>query len=392
MRSRSLVLLLALAGTALSGCASGFDTAFTQSSIPGVPGGGNSTDTGGDGLSGDTGGTGDPNAVNLSGGDTAIAYADGARSIDGSGRAQMVISATGSTATVSVDPGANMGFTGTQTMARYIQQTNPAPAGHPTRAFDNANYTEYRRINTSTDSALQVWQFTDGNGQTNYAAHFRESRAGQDAWFYGGSGATSATEMDALAAGGGTRNYTGNYAGIATANDWGDATNYQTQDGEWRFNGTASLQANFGTGQFTGTLTPEYWEKYDNDVLIQLDIPNNTITSPTIVASPGVPTAAGPLDITTFHRATIELNGTITGNRISGDANINTATPGDLTNNRFVNGDRALQGGFYGTNAEQVTGVFATYGVLPEPTGGDTGINDERRPSIDIQGVFHGRQ
>jgi hypothetical protein len=56
-----------------------------------------------------------------------------------------------------------------------------------------------------------------------------------------------------------------------------------------------------------------------------------------------------------------------------------------------VNGERALQAGVFGNNAEQVTGVFATYGVLPSPTGADTGINDDRRATIDMQGVFHGQ-
>ena len=105
-------------------------------------------------------------------------------------------------------------------------------------------------------------------------------------------------------------------------------------------------------------------------------------------------------DIKTFHTSDIELAGTITGNRVIGTANI--VSPGatvtanadgsrTIDNNLFVNGERALQAGFYGTNAEQVTGVFATYGVLPQPTGGDTGINDDRRAKIDIQGVFHGQ-
>jgi hypothetical protein len=142
MRSRSLVLLLALAGTALSGCASGFDDAYTQSSIPGQPGGNNGTDTGGDGISGDTNGTGEGNEVTVSSGDTTLAYTEGARSTDGSGNTQLVVSATGQSATVSVDPGVAMGFTGTTTMARYIQQTGgqTAPANFPQYAFDDPNY------------------------------------------------------------------------------------------------------------------------------------------------------------------------------------------------------------------------------------------------------------
>jgi hypothetical protein len=142
MRSRSLVLLLALAGTALSGCASGFDDAYTQSSIPGQPGGNNGTDTGGDGISGDTNGNGEGNEVTLSGGDTTLAYTDGARSTDGGGRAQLVVSANGQSATVAVDPGVAMGFTGSTTMARYLEQTGADRSGQASLSieFDNPNY------------------------------------------------------------------------------------------------------------------------------------------------------------------------------------------------------------------------------------------------------------
>jgi hypothetical protein len=400
MRSRSLVLLLALAGTALSGCASGFDDAYTQSSIPGQPGGNNGTDTGGDGISGDTNGTGEGNEVTVSSGDTTLAYTEGARSTDGSGNTQLVVSATGQSATVSVDPGVAMGFTGTTTMARYIQQTGgqTAPAGFPQYAFDDPNYVspvqynEYRRITSTTDSELQVWNFTDSNGDTNYAAHFREAARDQDAWFFGGNGRTDSAELEALAAGNAILDYSGNYAGAATTTGWGDASQYRSADGEWRFNGTASLQANFGSGQFTGTLTPQYWEKFEDGRLIQLDVGVNPALVYFTEDGNAVNRDARDADVRAFHTATVELNGTITGSQISGTTDINNSgTPGDLTNNRFVNGERALEAGVFGSNAEQVTGVFATYGVLPSPTGGDTGINDDRRATIDMQGVFHGQ-
>jgi hypothetical protein len=167
-------------------------------------------------------------------------------------------------------------------------------------------------------------------------------------------------------------------------------------------NGTAQMSANFGTGQFAGTLTPRYWESYQNGQLIQIDVGTPGDGNEVVTTVDGIRDArpALALDIKTYHTSTLELAGTITGNRLTGTTNI--VSPGatvtnnpdgsrTVDNNLFVNGDRALQGGFYGTNAEQVTGVFATYGVLPEPTGADTGINDDRRATIDIQGVFHGQ-
>jgi hypothetical protein len=310
------------------------------------------------------------------------------------------VSATGQSATVSVDPGVAMGFTGTTTMARYIQQTGgqTAPPGFPQYAFDDPSYVspvqynEYRRITSTTDSELQVWNFTDSNGETNYAAHFREAARDQDAWFFGGNGRTDSAELEALAAGNAILDYSGNYAGAATTTGWGDASQYRSADGEWRFNGTASLQANFGSGQFTGTLTPQYWEKFEDGRLIQLDVGVNPALVYFTEDGNAVNRVARDADVRAFHTATVELNGTITGSQISGTTDINNSgTPGDLTNNRFVNGERALEAGVFGSNAEQVTGVFATYGVLPSPTGGDTGINDDRRATIDMQGVFHGQ-
>ena len=416
MRSRSLVLLLALAGTALSGCASGFDTAFTQSSIPGQPGGNNGTDPGGNGISGDTNGNGQDNGVNLSSGDPTLAFAGGSRSIDGSGNTQLIVSSNGNTAQVSVDPGVAMGFTGTTNLARYLTQTGAATApalfddpGNPAAyyPFDNTTYNEYRRITSTTDSELQVWNFTDSSGANNYAAHFRNVSGSQSAWFYGGSNGTDSAEIDTLAAGGTTVNYSGNYAGTATTAGWGEASTYQSGDGAWRMNGTAQMTANFGTGQFAGTLTPRYWESFQNGKIVRIDVGTPDPTQPgnghvivTTLAGARTELVAQDTDIKTYHTSTIELAGTITGNRVTGTstivapgANVTINADGSRTidNNLFVNGDRALQAGFYGTNAEQVTGVFATYGVEPNPTGGDTGINDDGRATIDIQGVFHGQ-
>jgi hypothetical protein len=142
-----------------------------------------------------------------------------------------------------------MGFTGSTTMARYLQQTgadSTAPATSPsmrstTPTISPVQYNEYRRITSTTDSELQVWNFTDSNGESNYAAHFREASRDQDAWFFGGNGRTDSAKLDALAAGNTTVDYSGNYAGAATTTGWGDASQYRSADGEWRFNGTASL-------------------------------------------------------------------------------------------------------------------------------------------------------
>jgi len=380
MRSPSVFFLLAMAGTALSGCASGFDEAYVNSAAS------SATDTGGDGISGDTD-SGAPNAVDLPGGDTAIAYSDGSRSTDGSGRAQLNISSDEKTATVAIDPGKNIGFGGQQTLANFVPPpTLPSPTAPNTMTGTNANYSEYRKITATTDSELQYWRFNTSNNtdplndpKYGYAAHYRDAKSGQDAWFFGGTDATDPTTITLLP----TANYTGQYVFAATTSGWGDAESYQTADGQWRGNGTASLTADFGNARFGGTLTPQYWEKYENADTITVN-PNTRDVTVNVTTTTALP---GSLDIREFHTADITLNGTISGNKISGDPN----NAVDIGSGQFVTGERALQGGFYGNNAEQITGVFATYGVLPNPSGSNIGINDDRRKTIDIQGVFHGQ-
>ena len=386
MRSRSLVLLLALSGISLSGCASGFDEAYLSNATSSSGG------TGSDGISGDSTTTGTGNENTFNGGSTTIAFVDGARDITGAGNTNLSISATG-VATVAVSPGTALGFQGTKVLPTYVTQTaaQTAPTSDPYYAaygFDNTNYTEFRQITQTSDNELQYWEFNNSAGNS-YAAHFRDATNNQDAWFFGGTGATDETTAPAIT-GGATVNYNGNYAGVATTTGWVDAAAYATANGQWRMNGTAAMTANFGTGQFIGRLTPEYWEKFENQDFIQIDVPNNTVE----VNQTGIRVNASAIDIQAFHTATVELNGTINGNTFSGTSDVNTQTtnaPGDTTNNRFVNGDRALQGGFFGNNAEAATGVFSTYAIAPSPGGGDTGINDDRRGTIDIQGVFHGQ-
>jgi hypothetical protein len=174
------------------------------------------------------------------------------------------------------------------------------------------------------------------------------------------------------AAGNTTVNYAGNYAGAATTTGWGEASQYQSADGEWRFNGTRQPLPISAPASLPAPDPADTGKSSKTADLMQIDVGVNPVTPSTSLRDGNPSTApATDTDIRAFHTATVELNGTITGSQISGTSDINNSgTPGDLTNNRFVNGERALQAGAFGNNAEQVTGVFATYGVLPSPTGG----------------------
>ena len=86
MRSPSMFFMLVLAGTALSGCASGFDEAYINSNAL-VSG------PGGDGLSGDEP-TGEDNGGDLppGTGDTSLVFTDESRVVDGAARTALTSS------------------------------------------------------------------------------------------------------------------------------------------------------------------------------------------------------------------------------------------------------------------------------------------------------------
>ncbi len=404
MRSRSLILMLALAGTALSGCASGFDDAYVNA-FDATQG------PGGDGLSGDEP-SGEDNGGSLPGsvGDTSLVFTDGSRVVDGTARTSLTLSYDAANpgnylaAAITVDPKQAIGFTGPQTLAVFEQQTvNPevedvnqaAQVYLQDHRVDNSVYSEFRRISPSQniDVELQYWDFTNGAGTGNYVAHFRDANRDQDSWFFGAAAAAgSQTTSDQIAAlGGATLNYEGSYVGQAKTSGWGQASRYQTRDGAWRVQGHASVALDLAANQLNGTLTPQFWEKYESDgTVVQIDVHRQAndeyvVTSATAYdpADP-VPPIAGATDIAAFHKAQIKLQGAVTDSSIDG-----TATVVDNgTNGGWVNGDQALSAATYGANADVVTGVFSVYAVKPLPTGGDTGLNDDRRGTFDLQGGF----
>lgn len=136
-------------------------------------------------------------------------------------------------------------------------------------------------------------------------------------------------------------------------------------------------------------MTPQYWEKTESDgTVVQIDVhrqPGDEYVMLSSSADTTTPPVASPADIAAFHNAEVRLEGTISEDgAINGKATI--ADPGSTTG--WVNGDQVLSAAAYGAGAEQVTGVFTAYGVKPSPTGGDTGINDDRRGTFDLQGGF----
>lgn len=360
MRMGISVAVLAITGMALSGClttdSAGDAGAATTSTTTGgtTLGGGTTTSTDtGSGISGDTAGTGGPNTTPLSSGATALAFSPNGRSPMTGGFATLTRTDIGlatESATVAVDPHNTLGWGGPETMQIY-----PTSSG----TFDlGANYTEYRRISGTTDTELQYWQYTD-----SYAAQYRDvSNGGGEsafaAWFFDGN----FTDIAAMPTAG-TANYAGQFTATATTAGWQRLPNgTYDPNGLWRMRGSTAIAADFGAGTVSGTLTPTDWEKFDNGNVIVI---NGTST----------------LETYGFHSTNYDINATITDNTFTGTT---TADSG------AINGDNPVHGGFFGPTANEVTGVFATFARFPAPTGGDIGINDDRRSDIDVQGMFHG--
>ncbi len=420
MRSPSMFLMLVLAGTALSGCASGFDEAYVASAAL-------TDSTGGDGLSGDQP-TGEDNGGDLptGTGDTSLVFTDESRVVDGTARTVVTINNDPNdpnqfaSATVTVDPGQPIGFVGEQvtgifehkTVDPEIEYAGPvAVAFFQPHRVEGSVYSEFRRISPSqgVDVELQYWDFSD-TGTDNYLAHFRDAANDQDAWFFGeANGASSRTTTEEIAAlGPATLNYQGSYVGQAKTSGWGDAGSYETRDGSWRVQGHAAVTLDLNANQMTGTLTPQFWEKFESDgTIVQLDVHRQAgdeyvaLSSASVDPASPEPPVASPADIAAFHNAKIQLEGTITDDGgIDGTAKVispniivsetqGVATlPDQYSTGGWVNGDQALSAATYGTGAEQVTGVFGVYAISPAPAGGDTGINDDRRGTFDLQGGF----
>ena len=389
---RRVVVFLLLAATAASGsgCVTSTDSIADQGTpgTPGTTGGNGSGSTAGGGgtdpsagLAGSTSGDGGPNAATLVSGDRALAFAPTGRSPTSGGLARLSFAnqgTAGETASVTIDPKNTRGFGGPTELGLYHHDANglkDADLQTSAAGYRPADYGEYRKITTETDEELQYWKFTDANGNmTSYAAQYRNVTKGgtkdaQAAWFFGGN----ATPAAALPTSGPSATYQGAFAATATTDNWikPDGWDYDP-NGSWRLRGNSAITTDFGAARIDGTLTPTYWEKFDGGRVVQV--------------------TPGTGQHSTFTDADIVLKGSIKGNGITGASYLqrNEARERMATEQPdFVNGDNPMHGGFYGAKADNVTGVFATYARLPAPGGAGTGINDDRRGTVDMQGMFN---
>jgi C-lobe and N-lobe beta barrels of Tf-binding protein B len=271
-------------------------------------------------------------------------------------------------------------------------------------------YKEYRTINkvpgspNAVDEELQVWTWNAGTGKT-YATQYRDVTGGgnpapHQAWSFGGNYTTAAAMPTS-----GSATYTGRFGAIATTSNFiNDPGIPQTLDrnNRWSVTGDTNITANFGTnGSVSGTLTPREWNAWQT---LNGVIGFGSAVDPSTL--PPLPPGATPAQIADRQiaianwyvgvmDAPIQLNGSIKTNATAiGNTKPNTVTgvANYNANSGWINttSNSFFSAGFFGDNAEDITGVFSVDAQIPEPIGGIRPINDDRRGFINMQGIFNG--
>ncbi|HFC04216.1 MAG TPA: hypothetical protein ENJ55_00805 [Rhizobiales bacterium] len=258
---------------------------------------------------------------------------------------------------------------------------NHTPGSYPnfTNNTNFSGYKEYRTITSGTgstsgtDAELQIWSYQYSNiGQYTV---FNDPSAGNNnnvSLFFDGS----ATPTSGLPAGSAT--YSGKFGGTAVVSNYlegtrtfsdpfdsgGPAGTTYDPNGTWRVVGDTSVTADFGSGAVTGAITNTTWRKF-----------TGSTTSPDgfITVTPNE--TSKPFRDYTF-------TGTITDNTFAGNAQ---GPAGSV-----VTGNNAVNGGFFGPNAEEVAGIISVETTSPSPSDGVTTNEANRRGSINLRGVFQG--
>lgn len=286
------------------------------------------------------------------------------------------------TIAIDTNSGTNSAWPTPVQMEEYPTGTNATDPAHPNPdPYENGgattNYREYRvysnEVGKERDESLQVWAWTD-----SYATQYRNTPSGGEAanqaWSFGGN-RTALLDMPVT----GSATYSGRFVGTAkTTNYLKPSDAIVDPNALWRVQGESAVVANFDTAGITGTLTPETWTSFQEDI--------GGWYTKTVGVTPGLPAAclsSAECPNYGFYDTTIALAGTITGNTYAG------TTAGSATlSGPFISGDETMYGGFFGDSSE-TTGVFHVTGMDPDPVGGSAGINDDRRGYLTIQGAFN---
>ncbi len=238
-------------------------------------------------------------------------------------------------------------------------------------------YREYRTASTSADrdELMQVWAWNK-----SYAVHYQNAKGGgtpsQHAWSFGGEAATAMPS-------GGNATYKGRFVANAKTSNWVQESGSDINPNAlWRVEGKSSFDADFTNGNITGTLKAETWQSDQAErpnftwFTSEADTPSATVLDPAIFPN-----------YSDIYESEVSIAGKITTSGTGTQENVFSGTASMDEN--FLTGDNAAHGGFFGTNGDELTGVFAAEGIAVYPEGGSNGINDNKRGFITITGAFN---
>ncbi|MDP8998317.1 MAG: hypothetical protein M3O03_15135 [Pseudomonadota bacterium] len=329
----------------------------------------------------------------------------------------------------TTDPNASPGFSNVIT-------TNTVDPANPGKCLGGAggiglggNYKLYRSYKPNTyDEELQVWAWND-----SYATQYRDVTAsGTDpqhqAWSFGGNYTTAAAMPTS-----GQVNYVGQWTGTAkTANFVPNTTSVAAPQldsagnpvgpqisisqtvapsNDWRVSGTSALQADFGLGTLNGRLHSTNWQAFDKNNRPYNVNPDNALAylnacNTGNAAICNVTTIAGQAGLQnafnwrqSFMSSDVVLSGHITTNptnaakpnQVSNGAVGMDANNGWITDTAYSN----MSAGFFGAvtagKPKEVTGAFALKSTIADPNSGNAAINNDRRATIEMSGIFNGQ-
>jgi hypothetical protein len=280
-------------------------------------------------------------------------------------------------------------------IAKVLDEDVAGTAASGGLGLGSTSYKEYRVLSNSSagttqDEELQVWtwlyssgtQYRDVTTGTGEALHQAWSFTGKSADGIVSGARTASAAMPTV----GSADYTGQFGATAKTSNWVDSTNpAQTLSWNniWSLTGVSQMHADFVTGAFTGTLTPQVWTARNRNDATMTDVLVSNPTDPNYIF---------------YMKSIVNLKGQFTpgptpDSRIVGTASENIAD-GWITNKDL----NPMYAGFYddvnkvGTaRPAEVTGIFNLEATAPQPRGGTKPINNDGRGFIEMSGVFNGK-
>jgi hypothetical protein len=257
-------------------------------------------------------------------------------------------------------------------------------------------YREYRNVKSdplnTRKELIQLWTWNDSY-TTNYENQSGGGSPKQQAWSFGGNESTSVRTT-------GTANYVGRFVANALAEGFiprdGAAIK---QNGNWTLQGRSDTAIDFDKSnlEMETTLSPETWtslQKTDSGAEIRYTWTNGVATvhdSNNVAGVPSTDSIPAP-NYDELYGIKIKLKGSLV------PAAATSTTPGvknslvgtAALNGDYTSSDQIMHAGLYGTNGDEITGIFSVKGSLDDPSGGTHPITDPRGASVTISGAFNG--